>query len=387
MKLKSQFDSQIFAQDNQELAFSKKFEHWLKKNINRVKNKSDWYSTDFEKKTKAIEKWQFQLFQAGWMCVSWPKQYGGQSLPLQYEQIVADSLAKYNAPYCCNYPAIQAVGKMILDYGTEEQKKRYVRPIISGQLQCCICFTEAKHGVNFNNNETRAELKNGQYILSGKKIWSSHSPISKLAVVMALTSLNKAAEFSSTMFLVDLTKKGIQLNPYKITNDEIFYGEIVFDQVELNEEDILGHLNSGWLILSTTWMNEAHTPFDVPLRLNCKKLLKAAKKRKYISDDALDAMIHAEAIRLMSYQALKDPSSQDIYRLNSPILKIAYTECLQKIAESGKDYSEPEVNLGSIKDSNQWDYQYLSSKAESIARAPNEIHRNYLIKMFLKANK
>ncbi len=385
MKLKSQLNSQIFTQDSQELAFRKKFERWLEKNFSQFKNKSDWYSTDFEKKTKSIEKWQLKLYQAGWMCVSWPKKYGGQSLPLHYEQIVADLLAQYNAPYCCNYPAIQAVGKMILDYGSDEQKEKYIRPIISGQLQSCICFTESKHGVNFVNNETQAAFKNGRYILAGTKIWSSHSPISKLAVVMAQTNQNGSAEFSTTMFLVDLNKKGIQINPFKITNDELFYGEIIFDQVELEEKDILGHLNSGWLILSTTWMNEAHTPFDVPLRLNYKKLLQAGKKRKYFSDDAIDAMVHAEAIRLMSYQALKDPTSQDTYRLNSPILKIAYTECLQKIAESGKDYSDPETSLRTIQDSNQWDYQYLSSKAESIARAPNEIHRNYLIKMFLKA--
>lgn len=385
MKLKSQIASRIFAQDSQEMAFVNKLELWLKKNLPQIKYKSDWYSTNLEVKTKAIQKWQQKLFNAGWMCVSWPKQYGGRSLPLHYEQLVADLLAKYNAPYCCNYPAIQAVGKMILDHGNHDQKQKYVRNIISGELQCCLCFTEEKHGVNFNQNDTYAELIDGRYVLTGKKIWSSYSSISKLAIVMAKTASESTAEFSTTMFIVDLTKKGIQVNPYKAINDELFFGEVIFDQVELNENDILGHLNSGWLVLSTTWMNEAHAPFDVPLRLDYKKLLQAGQNRGYLSDDAIDAMIHAESIRLMSYQALKDPTSADIYRLNSPILKIAYTECAQKISECGKDYSGLEAALEPIKNSNQWDYQYFSSKAETIARAPNEIHRNYLIKMFLKA--
>lgn len=384
MKLKSQIDSQIFFQDKKETVFADRFTAWVKKNISTFKNKEDWFSTDIDRKTKAIQLWQKKLFNSGWMCVSWPKEFGGQSLPLHYEQIVADVLARFNAPYCCNYPAIQAVGKMILDHGDLAQKIKFIKPIISGDLQCCICFTEEKHGINFSQNETFVQEDQGKFILNGRKIWSSHSPFSDYAVVMANTQKNESPEFATAMFLVDLNKSGVQRNPFQLTNDEFFYGEVIFENVELDKTDILGTLTSGWLILSTTWMNEAHAPFDIPLRLSHKKLHQEALRSDYLSDEALDAIIHAEAIRMMSYLELKDPTSADLYRINSPLLKVAYTECIQKIAELGKDYADSDITISAIKNGQNWDYLYLSSKGESIARAPNEVHKNYITKMFLK---
>lgn len=388
MYLKNKSQLNPFSLSREEIQLLDGFKKWLDKNTPSKKFFEELHNQDLTIRWAALHRWQRQLADSNWMCVSLPVEYGGRGASLVSEHLIGEELGCRSLPYCANWPSVAAAVPALLAFGSEKQKKEYLPRIVTGEDVWCISVTEPNQGTDIMRTETAAIEKDDCFILNGTKTWSTHSPWATRSLLLARTDASAKSEFAMTMFVVDLKSPGVKIKPLRQTSNDENFGEMVFENVRIPKENIVGTLNSGWMVQTCTWLAESHPAWDVANRVGPKfikdfKKFKKNKKSLFHESEVVEKIIDAEMVRLMAFQVLRDDSSSDTLRMNSPLVKIAYTEALQKLAPLGMDLKIEESQLSWESKTSSWTYQQMLARCETIARSPTELHHNFLASFFL----
>jgi alkylation response protein AidB-like acyl-CoA dehydrogenase len=190
-------------------------------------------------------KMRRKLAAKGWIGLSWPKEYGGQGTPLMKQAILEEELIYRGAPFY--YIETGMVGPLILQFGNEEQKKRFIPPITQGEPGWCIGMSEPNAGSDLAALETRAEEKEDCFVLNGQKTWQSETHHADWSMVYARTDPNAPKRHRGiSCFLVDLKSPGITTRFIKDMSDSMPFNEVFYDNVKVPKENLLGGLNGGW---------------------------------------------------------------------------------------------------------------------------------------------
>ncbi len=181
-----------------------------------------------------------RLGEKGWIGITWPKEYGGQGVSIWKQVIVLQELAYRGSPGC---DAAVAQGDLILRFGTEEQKKRFLPPIARGEMKWTIGMSEPNAGTDTFNVQLKAVEEADGYVLNGQKIWSSDAQRAHYGMVYARTDANKHMGLS--VLIVDLKSPGITMRPIVQTTGVEAFCEVFFDNVKVPKENLLGRKNGG----------------------------------------------------------------------------------------------------------------------------------------------
>jgi alkylation response protein AidB-like acyl-CoA dehydrogenase len=204
-----------------------------------------------------IMGWQKVIGTSGYGAPLWPKEFGGLSGEVWQQQIVREELAHYRLPTVgINILGVGLAGPTLIAHGTEEQKARYLKKILTAEEVWCQLFSEPGSGSDLASCGTRAVRSNGEWIVNGQKVWTSIAQLSKFGMLLARTDPDNTKHEGLSYFVVDMHSPGVDIRPLRQITGSSEFNEVYFTDVRIPAENIVGTEGDGWRVARTTLMNE-----------------------------------------------------------------------------------------------------------------------------------
>ena len=337
-----------------------------------------------------MQTWRRKLVERGWIAPSWPKEYGGAALTLMQQFIMSEEMAGARAP-AVGGMGISMVGPSLIVHGTEEQKKKFLPTILSGETFFCQGFSEPEAGSDLASLRTRAVRDGDDYVINGQKIWTSQAHRANWMFVLARTDPDVPKHKGISYFLLEMKTPGILVRPLRDITGGVLFNEVFFDNVRVPAKNIVGEENRGWYIAATTLdFERANSASSVVIqRHRAKDLIRLAKeggdqsvlsRNPGLRLELADRMIEVELARLMAYQIVSMLGRGLIPNYQASMLKLFASELGQRISRTGMNvlglygglYGREAPMKGRISRS------YLSTLGSTIAAGTSEIQRNII---------
>jgi alkylation response protein AidB-like acyl-CoA dehydrogenase len=332
--------------------------------------------------------------------MSWPREYGGQSASQVEMAIFNEEVARVRAPGPLNVLGLSLAGPTIITHGTDEQKKRFLSKILSCEEIWCQGFSEPNSGSDLASARTRAELKGDEFIVNGQKIWTSLAHLADWCMLVVRTDPDAPKHRGLSYLLVDMHSSGVTVRPLRQMTGESEFNEVFFEDVHVPRENLLGRLNDGWRVATTTLMNERGTAalasvtryrivFDeiVDLARSTIRNGEPATKDPVIRQQLAQFYVELEMMRFTAYRTFSkllkggDPGPE------GSISKLAWSELNQRMQEFVIALEGPASQLvrGSpyAVQGGRWQYHFMRSRANTIEAGTSEIQRNIIAERVL----
>jgi alkylation response protein AidB-like acyl-CoA dehydrogenase len=202
------------------------------------------------------KRWHKKLYEHGWVGLNWPKEYGGRGATFIEQVIFQQELGRLGLPMGINVLGIIMTGPALMQWGTDEQKQRYLKPIIMADEIWCEGMSEPGAGSDLASIQTRAELHGDEFIVNGQKVWTTHAQRSDFCQLFVRTNPDVPKHKGMSALLVDMHSPGVVVKPLKQITGDSEFNEIFFEDVRVPKENLLGPLNAGWQVLVNTLMHE-----------------------------------------------------------------------------------------------------------------------------------
>src|SRR5579863_4081234 len=205
---------------------------------------------------KRLKEWHKKLYHAGWAGLNWPKEYGGRGATFVEQVIFQQELGRLGLPMGCNVLGVIMTGPAIMQWGTDEQKKRYLKPILAGDEIWCEGMSEPGAGSDLAALQCRAVLDGDTFVVNGQKVWTTIAHRSEYCQLFVRTDPEAPKHKGMSTLLVDMHAPGVTVRPLKQITGESDFNEIFFEDVRVPKQNLLGPLNQGWQVLVSTLMHE-----------------------------------------------------------------------------------------------------------------------------------
>jgi alkylation response protein AidB-like acyl-CoA dehydrogenase len=189
---------------------------------------------------------QARLYDAGFAGLTWPPEYGGQGLTNAEQIAFSEEAREYELPVGAFIIGLGMPGPTILECGSEEQKKRYLPPMLRGEEIWCQLFSEPGAGSDVASLQASAVQQDGTWILNGQKVWTSGAQYSDFGAVLARTDPAQPKHRGISMFIVDMRAPGVTVRPLRVATGSAPFNEVFFDNVRLGPDALIGPENKGW---------------------------------------------------------------------------------------------------------------------------------------------
>ncbi len=202
------------------------------------------------------QAWQKQKAEAGWACITWPKEYGGREATSIQSVIWGQEEGKFQTPPNVFGIGLGMCGPTILTHGTEEQKQRWVPELLSGEKIWCQLFSEPAAGSDLAGLRTTAVKDGDDWVVNGQKIWTTGAHYCDWGILVVRTDANVAKHAGLSYFVVDMRAPGIEIRPIVQINGGKGFNEVFFTDVRIPDANRLSEVGNGWAVAITTLMNE-----------------------------------------------------------------------------------------------------------------------------------
>jgi len=376
----------------QEETFRQELRSWLAANL-----PMDYDPEQFQWEMNADERfrwqlaWHKKLHQGEWVGLHWPKEYGGRGATLIEQLIFHQELEQVRAPGPTNFLALMMAGPIIMHWGTEEQKHRYLPKILSAEEIWCEGLSEPNAGSDLASLQTRAVEDGDYFVVNGQKVWTSLAHRSQFCQLFVRTDPDAPKHKGMACLLVDMKTPGITVRPLvQITGDAEF-NEVFFNDVRVPKANLLGGKDQGWQVLMTTLMFErSGIGLDMPVDHLLHDLLRLIRKievhgRPASEDSAVrqklaQFAIECKAIRYNVFRHLTRRLKGHPPGPEGSIGKLAGSDVgLKMIAFATELLStHGALALGSFGaiEQGQWARVALGARGLSIAGGTSEVQRN-----------
>jgi len=370
----------------EEEAFRARVRSWIEENEPRG---------DGGSRVEELRAWQRRLQAAGYLASSWPEEYGGGSLSPMEQAIVSEEMARANAPAPLGSMGISWVGPAILRFGTEEQKERFVRRILTGEDVWATGYSEPNAGSDMYNTQTRAVLDGDHYVVNGQKVWTSLAHASSWYFLLVRTSSEGHKVAGLSLLLVPMDTPGIEIRPTKMITGDSEFSEVFLKDARVPAENLLGKEGQGYEIVSSALVNErSGIATGIRFDQSFEKLVETARERGVAGDPVWRQRIAALAIqaRIMKttgYRVLSDQLHGRFNPHTSASLKCMATRLTQAFSETAVEMQGPHgllmgegrTNLSG--EGGTWGNRYLMDRSMTIAGGTTEIQKNIVAERVL----
>jgi len=231
-----------------EALFREELRTWLEKSLPEL----PWPEpADLVDKPPFWRQWQTMLFDSGYAGLTWPVEYGGQGLDERMRAIFGEECDRLGAPERLNTIGEDFAGPTIAHFGTEAQKARYLRPILTGEEIWCQLFSEPDSGSDLASLRTKATKVDGGWRIQGQKIWTSRAQLAAHGILLARTGGGERHK-GITYFLCPMDAEGISIRPLAHMLGEAEFNEVFLDDVFLPDEAVVGEVDGGWAVTMGT---------------------------------------------------------------------------------------------------------------------------------------
>jgi alkylation response protein AidB-like acyl-CoA dehydrogenase len=332
-------------------------------------------------------EWQRKLADAGWAGISWPEEYGGRGATLIEQALFNEEIARAKAPQVANVLGLVMGGPVVIAHGTEEQKERYLKPILTGEEIWCQGFSEPESGSDLASLKTKAVKSNGEWIVTGQKVWTTYAHEAKWCMLVARTDQDVPKHKGLTYFLMDMEQDAVQVRPLRQITGEAEFNELFIEEARIPDENVVGGVGNGWMVALTTLLHErAGLAFglQVALKIAIGELMDEIRERG-LEDDAITRQriaqlyIESECIRLNASRGLTQIMKTGIPGPEGSLTKWQWSDANQALTELAMDIRGPEAPATD----SEWVYRFLRARANSIEGGTTEILRNIVAERVL----
>src|SRR5215467_9116529 len=336
-----------FADSPEHAEFRAEFRQWLSANLPQeicVDDAADQrVAPDRETLEKRI-RWQKTMHAAGWVGISWPKEYGGRGANFMQQVIFDEEYTRARAPVLPGASALNLLGPSLIHWGTEEQKQRHLPRILSADELWCQGYSEPDAGGDLASLRTRAVDQGDHFVVNGQKVWTSGAHFADWCFLLVRTDPDAPKHHGISYLLVDMKTPGITVRPLVLLNSHRHFNEVFFEDVVVPKENLLGPLNQGWTVSTTTLMYERHSA-GARNPIGQVKSLIAVARRKHSDgatawDDPLvrqrlaQLAIDCEAMKLTRLRSLTRQLRGEPPGPEGSILKVFGSELGVRIADA-----------------------------------------------------
>src|SRR6476619_4021129 len=241
----------------EEAAFRADLRAWLEEHLPDGLQGHRGGATRFE--GAEMREWSRALYEAGYVGLTWPEEYGGGGAPYTHQAIFLEEMARAEAPPHVGVIGIGMAGPTIIAHGTEEQKARYLAPLLSAEEIWCQGFSEPGAGSDLAGVRTSARLDDGHFVVNGQKVWSSFAHIADFCILLTRSDPDSTRHAGLTYLIVDMHAPGVEVRPLRQITGEAEFNEIFFSDVEVPVAIRLGDEGDGWAVAMTTLLHERGT--------------------------------------------------------------------------------------------------------------------------------
>jgi alkylation response protein AidB-like acyl-CoA dehydrogenase len=361
----------------EEGAFRARVRDWIARNQPSGQGRRD---------TETLREWQRRLHQAGFLGAAWPKEHGGAGLSQMEQAILNEELARAGAPEPLGSMGISWVGPAILRFGTEEQKRRFVSRVLSGEDIWATGYSEPNAGSDMYNTQTRAVRDGDHYVINGQKLWTSLAHVANWYFLLVRTSSEGHKVAGLSLFLIPMGAPGIEIRPTEMITGDSEFSEVFLNDVRVPADSLLGREGQGYEVVSSALINErsgiaAGIRFDRSL----EKLIATARRTGAARDPVwrqriADLAIRAKIMNAMGLRVLSDQIHDRFNPHASASMKCIATQLTQAFSEAGVEMQGPYGVLldepGAGGDETSWSYRFVRDRGMTIAGGTSEIQRN-----------
>ena len=335
-----------------------------------------------------LKAWQRTLYDAGYVGLLWPRDYGGRGAPPVQQAILNEELAAARAPQLLNRVGINNAGPTLIAHGTEAQKQRLLPPILSGDEMWCQLFSEPGAGSDLGAVRTKAERDGDVFRVSGQKVWTSYAQFSKWAILLARTNPQAPKHKGLTYFILDMQSPGITIRPLTQITGSTEFSEVFLEDVPVPAANVIGTVDRGWEIAMTTLAHERGTGFafkeQVLQRIALDDVRTRARSLSRSDDSVLrqaiaGAHVEVEIMRLLNCRTLTRLERGLEPGPESSIVKLFWASLTQRIHELAMAVEGP----AAVRADGRWPQAYLWSRVSSIAGGTSEVQANIIAQRLL----
>jgi alkylation response protein AidB-like acyl-CoA dehydrogenase len=331
--------------------------------------------------------WQRRLYDAGWAAPSWPAEYGGRGASLTESAIYFEEIGRARVPMAANVLGLLLGGPTLMVWGSDEQKERYLPPILSAEEIWCQGFSEPDAGSDLAALKTRAVKQNGEWVVTGQKVWTSGAQYSKWCMLVARTDADAPKHKGLTYFLMDMEQAAVQVRPLRQITGEVEFNELFIEEARIPQENVVGGEGNGWKVALTTLMNErAGLGFALQVRLRqlLDDLIAAAAERGLLENplygDALAELhVRCESIRLLAWKGLTDVERYGQPGPEGSLVKWLWSDTNQRLTQLAADIVGPQALTAGT----AWSYELLRARGNTIEGGTTEVLKNIVAERVL----
>jgi len=232
-------------------AFRAEIRTWLQDNLPK-----GWFEPGFEmsndERKKFNDEWPSRLFEGGWICATWPKEYGGKGLTTMQGVVLAEEFANAKAPMRADFFGDTLVGPTLLQWGTEEQKKEFLPQILNGSMRWCQGFSEPNSGSDLASLKTEAVLDGEEWVINGQKVWTTQGHHADYCFLLTRTDKDAPKHKGISYLLVPMKQPGVEVRGIVQPDGTAEFCEVFFTNARCPKDNVVGGVNNGWVVTNST---------------------------------------------------------------------------------------------------------------------------------------
>jgi len=366
----------------EETAFRDEVRSWLSEN-----NPGPLPPGGDEGRFEFARDWQRTLHAGGWAGVSWPKEYGGRAATLVEQAIFSEEVARAQVPPPANILGLYVGGPTVIAFGTEEQKDRFLGPILSADEIWCQGFSEPDAGSDLGAVTTKAVRENGGWRVTGQKVWTTFGHEAKWCMLLARSDRDAPKHKGLTYYICDMDQDGVEVRPLRQITGEAEFNEIFFEGAYIPEENLLGGEGNGWMVAMVSLMHErAAIGLAATMLLSTvvDEVIELARETGHAQDPLVrqhiaQIKIGVEALRFGVLRGLTATMKTGIPGPEASLAKLQFADINQDLTELATELSGVE----GLRLDSEWAYRMLRSRANSIEGGTTDIVKNSIAERVL----
>ncbi|HXG22814.1 MAG TPA: acyl-CoA dehydrogenase [Methylomirabilota bacterium] len=376
-------------------AYRAKVRSWLEVNLPKELCVEDARDERIAPDRAIFEKrraWQRKMYEAGWVGIAWPKQYGGQGADLLEQVIFDEEYSRARAPVLPGYSGIALCGPTLMQWGTEEQKNRFLQPTLSGDVIWCQGYSEPGAGSDLAGLQTRAVDHGDYFIVNGQKVWTSGAQYADWIFMLVRTDPNAPKHNGISYLLVDMKTPGITVRPLVLANGHEHFNEVFFEDVRVPKNNLVGPQNEGWKVTITTLMFERTVAGGGNYQEQVQRLAALARQvaihgqpaweQSWVRQKLAQLLIECESLKLTRLRTLTRQLKGLPPGPEGSMLKLTGSELGVRIAQFASellgDFAVTNESFEAVPDAPRWVNRVLSARQYTIAGGTSEIQRNII---------
>ena len=371
-------------------SFRSEFRPWLEANFDpALKGAGAMAAVDSPELFERLREWNRALADAGYAAIAWPSEYGGRGASVMEQVVYAEELHRAGAPGTINVIGISNIAPSIMHHGTEEQKQRFLRPMLRGDEIWCQGFSEPNAGSDLASLETRAVADGEDYVVNGQKVWNTFGNIADWCELLVRTDPEVPKHKGISCLLVDMRLPGIEARPLVTITGEREFSEIFFTDVRVPRSALLGPENEGWRVAMTTLTHERGGVASLHLGVRKKiadliELARTTHRRgrpasedPVLRQDLGRLYLQGEYLKLLSDRAVSGVLHGRPAGPETSLAKLVWSECETQIADMAGQILGAHANTGS------WGRDRVYVRALSIAGGTTQVNKNIVAQRVL----